>query len=107
MKLVELTSIVLAVNAAIDSHPTVVPIQDARDHIERGDVLDWLSASFDADVSFVSSRPKSVEEYSRRLRDLLGAYEGGERRKWGIENNGLNLILAWTNELIQQRDWTE
>jgi hypothetical protein len=33
---------------------------------------------------------------------MYGGYAGNERRKWGIENLGLCLLLAWTNEIIQQ-----
>jgi len=33
---------------------------------------------------------------------MYEGYAGNERRKWGIENLGLCLLLAWTNKIIQQ-----
>jgi hypothetical protein len=36
------------------------------------------------------------------LQRMCNAYSGDERKKWGVENSGLCLLLAWTNEIIQQ-----
>jgi hypothetical protein len=47
--------------------------------------------------------PASAEKINSELKSILGGYAGDERRKWGVENSGLCLLLAWTNELIQQR----
>jgi len=44
---------------------------------------------------------------NEKLNEILGGYQGKEPRKWGIENNGLCLLLAWTNELIQRRLWKD
>lgn len=38
----------------------------------------------------------------KRLQDFRDCHSGNEMRKWGIENSGLCLLLAWTNEMIQQ-----
>jgi hypothetical protein len=38
----------------------------------------------------------------RHLQSIYGGYAGQERRKWGIENKGLCLLVAWTMEIIQQ-----
>lgn len=107
MKLVELTILVLGINAAIDEHPSGATIEEAREHIRAGDILDWLKNDFGVDVSLIASRPTSAKEYVQGLQSLLGGYEGSERRKWGVSKNGLCLVLAWTNEMIQQRDWTD
>ena len=39
----------------------------------------------------------------RGLQDILGTYNGREHRKLGVENNGICLLIAWVNELVQQR----
>ena len=37
-----------------------------------------------------------------KLNDILAAQRGNERRKWGIENSGLCLLVAWANEIMQR-----
>jgi len=71
-------------------------------------VLDWLEKRFgtDMDLSLYRGRP-SAHEITKGLRQILGGYGGRERRKWGIENNGVCLLIAWVNELVQQRAWDE
>ncbi|QDE27997.1 hypothetical protein FIV45_12300 [Paremcibacter congregatus] len=34
--------------------------------------------------------------------ERMELYAGQHRRKWGVENNGLCLLLVWTNEIIQR-----
>ena len=40
--------------------------------------------------------------YVRHLQSIYGGYAGQERRKWGVENKGLCLLIAWTTEIIQR-----
>jgi len=40
--------------------------------------------------------------YVEHLQSLYDAYSGDENRKWGVQNKGLCLVLAWANEIIQQ-----
>ncbi len=42
-------------------------------------------------------------EIVARWKEICGAYGGKTAKKWGVEKSGLCLLLAWTNELIQQR----
>ena len=35
-------------------------------------------------------------EYGEQMANMHNAYSGDHRRKWGIENRGLCLLLAWT-----------
>lgn len=39
--------------------------------------------------------------YEEKMNQIYNAYAGDERRKWGVQNLGLCLVLAWTNEIIQ------
>ena len=39
--------------------------------------------------------------YGEQLKDIYAGYIGQERRKWGIENRGLCLLVAWTATIIQ------
>lgn len=107
-KLTALTFLVLQLNSAIDSrrHDDVT-ISDVYSWIENREVIPKLSEHIgdDIDVSLYGPDgpyPNFVEFYHDRLHALWGGYEGNHRRKWGVENSGLCLLLAWTNELIQQ-----
>jgi hypothetical protein len=54
------------------------------------------------DLSIYQSRP-SKDEISKQWQQIFGAYAGDENRRWGISHNGICLLLAWTNEIVQQR----
>ena len=41
------------------------------------------------------------------MNNIYGGYAGVERRKWGVENLGLCLVLAWTAEMITQGTYKE
>jgi hypothetical protein len=85
-----------------------VTIEQVEQHIESGDLFDWLNKEFKGhiDLSIYRGRP-SANEISQGLQEILGGYAGRERRKWGVENNGICLLVAWVNELIQQRAWKD
>ena len=105
MTLTNLTYIILELNAALDSgRYDHVPMSAASQHIKSRDVIPWLKR--EAPEIDLSLLPEEVaEEYEAALRDIYGGYGGGERRKWGVERRALCLLIAWTNELIQQRRW--
>jgi hypothetical protein len=105
MKLNNLTYIVLELNAALDTGKyDELQMQEASQHIQSGDVVQWLQSSVpDADLSLLAG--EAANEYQSALAEIYGAYAGNERRKWGVERRALCLLIAWTNELIQQRRW--
>lgn len=107
-KLTALTLLVLQLNSAIDSrrHDDVA-IDEVYSWIENKEVIPKLRERVgnDIDVSLYGPEgpyPNFVEFYHDRLHALWGGYGGNHRRKWGVENSGLSLLLAWTNEIIQQ-----
>lgn len=104
MKIVDLTLLILVLNAAIDKgHKT--DWEETQEHIEAGDIFSWLKTqNFSIDLSLYNGdRAHIAEEISQEWQNLYAGYAGSERRKWGVENNGLNLLLAWTNEIIQTK----
>jgi hypothetical protein len=102
VRLIDLTFLILGLNALIDGGG-VVSMEEAKDHIREGDVLEWLKLKFpELDIStLVGPDRTGGAEIVEGLQGLLGGYAGDERRKWGLQNNGLNLLLGWTNELVQ------
>lgn len=107
-KLTALTLLVLQLNSAIDSkrHEDIT-IDEVYGWIERREVLPKLAERVGDDIDLSLFGPQGpylrfAEFYHEQLHSLWGGYGGQHRRKWGIENSGLCLLLAWTNEIIQQ-----
>lgn len=113
MKVSALTLLILQVNSLIDSGKyNNITIKDIHQAIEEKRVLRFLQerAVSDIDLSLhLDSRAYGGFEtyYETQLENIYGGYAGAERRKWGVENSGLCLVLAWTNEIIQQGDGLE
>ena len=105
MKLHTLTYIIFEINTALDSGGyDDLPMQEVSQHIEAGDVVSWLKGRVpEADLSLLTEQ--SANEYQAGLADIYGGYAGNECHKWGVENRGLCLLIAWTAELIQQGSW--
>jgi hypothetical protein len=109
MTLIDLTLLMLGLNHLVDyNFHKDVSIEEAESHIESGDLFEWLDEKFSGhiDLSLHRGRP-AAQEITKGLQDLLGGYKGSERRKWGVAHNGICLLIAWVNELIQQRAWTD
>ncbi len=108
VKLTALTLLISEINHLIDTGKyTDIPISDIYDEIQRRNILRYLKekAGEDIDLSlFLEGKTyQGFEEfYSDHLEQLYNCYSGEERRKWGVENMGLCLLLAWTNAIIQQ-----
>lgn len=109
IRLTALTHLLLEINAASDTgrydHITIADVHNA---IERGKVLRFLQETCKRDIDLsllvTATDPEFEIWYEKRLQDIFGGYAGSERRKWGVESRGLCLLIAWTTELIQQRD---
>ena len=108
IKLTALTLIILELNHLIDSGKyDQITIEDAHKAIEQKCIIPFLTESTKGDSDFNlygADGPYAsfVEYYHEQMYQIYGGYAGNERRKWGIENLGLCLLLAWTNEIIQQ-----
>jgi hypothetical protein len=107
MRLTNLTYIILELNAAVDTGKyDDIPMSEVSQHIESGDLVEWLKSEVpEVDLSMLSGG--LADEYQSALADIHGGNGGRERRKWGVEKRALCLLIAWTNELIQQRQWKD
>lgn len=108
MKVSALTLLILHINSLIDSGKySEITIEDIHQAIEQKRVLRFIKerAGSDIDLSIHLDRSPygDFESYfESQLESIHGGYAGQERRKWGVEKSGLCLVLAWTNEIIQQ-----
>lgn len=106
--LTALTLLVLELNHLIDSRKyDDISIDDVYRWIEKEAILPSLEARTIGDAHlrlFGEDGPYSnfSSFYHDRMKCLARDYKGDHRKKWRVENLGLCLLLAWTNELIQQ-----
>ncbi len=108
VKLTAVTLLILVLTSLIDSKQYEdITIDEVYKWIRNETVIPSLSrrtkgradlSNYGADGPY----PNFARFYHDQMKRLYDAYGGDHRRKWGVENNGLCLLLAWTNELIQQ-----
>jgi hypothetical protein len=103
-----LTSLTFLANqlvAAIDlgAHATV---PEVKEHVAETDFFDWLQEHLrgQADLSLLSRPAKA--RIRRQLLDISRCYAGHERHLFGVERNGLLLLVSWVVEIVQRRDFT-
>lgn len=106
MNLHAITMIVRNLSILLDSgkHGNVT-IEDVHRHIEDGSILQFISGFEEArelQGALESDLWRGFDRfYTQSLQSIFYGYAGDERRKWGIQNSGICLLLAWTNEIIQ------
>lgn len=106
MKQVDLTFLILQLNSLLDTGKyDDITINEIYNHIDDGTILHFLENRCydDIDLSLYTDKVDDFQKpYVEHLQSLYDAYGGSHQRKWGVENNGLCLLLAWTNEILQQ-----
>jgi hypothetical protein len=111
MKLHHMIYLVSVLNQLVDGgHHTGVTIDEVEDRIEYGDLFPWLGKRFaDHHIDFHLSiyDRATLNEIENGLFDICAVNRGRERRKWGIEKNGICLLSSWVSELIQRRAWKD
>lgn len=108
MTLVDLTFLQFQLIALIDAgrHQDVT-FDDVYGAIDDDDLLGWMRSRFAShiDLSFYEGdRQASGREVQTAISRASEGIRGRERRKTGVEHNGLCLLLAFVTEAIQQRD---
>ena len=113
MKVSAFTLLILNINSLIDSGKySDISISDIHHAIEGKRVLRFLKERAGTDIDLSIHLDSTVcgdfeSYYEDQLMRIYDGYAGQERRKWGVENSGLCLVLAWTNEIIQQGEGLE
>jgi hypothetical protein len=108
-----LTLLILQLNSLLDTgRYDHITVEEVEGRIEDGSILRFLRerAGKDIDLSYhfeTTSYSNFERFYVTYLQSILNAYGGRESRKWGVQNRGLCLLIAWTNEILQQGSgWT-
>lgn len=103
-----ITAFLFEMNAAIDTGRYAdLSVEEVEDHIEDGDLLDFLRTRLGDDVDLSMIDDERATALTAWLFDILGGYKGRESRKWGVRNSGLCLLVAWAAELLQQKAWEQ
>lgn len=72
--------------------------QEVSDHIKDGSLFDWLKKDHGVDVSIITNADR--KEMLEFFESLYANVDSG--RKFGVENEGLNLLLAYCIEWFQE-----
>ena len=106
VKLTALTLLVLEINHLLDSKKfDDISIEEVYDWIKKEEILPSLykrtgGAIALSDYSDDGPYSNFSTFYHDQMKALYDAY-AGDHERWRVENSGLCLLLAWTNEIIQ------
>lgn len=85
-------------------------IRKVNEEMQEGRIIDYLSRKyddFDGMHFLIEESDKNSNIRKKAINMLLQEYScnfsGKEARKWGIENNGLCVLISWSVEMM--RDW--
>jgi hypothetical protein len=84
-------SLALTLNTLIDAGETAY-IDDVVQHLADGTLLTWLAERYDG-ASLGLFGQADLDAMLERFRQCHAASSG--QRMYGVENNGLSLMLAW------------
>jgi hypothetical protein len=101
----KLIYLISSLNHLVD-HGFDATIAEVKDHVEGGNLFAWLGRKFTGHIDLSPIGRDSEQEITAGLQDILGGYRGQERRKFGVENNGLCLLIEWVAELAR-RVWKD
>ena len=78
-----------------------VTLAEVKQHIEKGDVFEWLENKFGGAIQRIYREAPCAEELTKGLRECISGREG---KKLRVHNNGICLLIAYAIELIQRND---
>ena len=108
-RLSSLTFVGFYVTAALDhGKGSKVSFEEIYDGLERGTLLQDLNEKVPNTFDFSLFPPGSDEEKGivAVLQLASEGFRGRERRKSGVENSGLALLMACILEAIQRGEWS-
>jgi hypothetical protein len=104
MGLLDLTYFLMEINAALDTgHYEDVTIKEIVYHLDQGDIVEFLGQRLVGDVNlsyFEEDNEKSFE-LNNQLYKVFLANENQEYENFGVQNNGLCLLIAYITEIMQ------
>ena len=106
-KIVVLKSFLLEVIHLIDSGVTI-SVEELKGKIDSRNFISWLIEVANQENVTLNSLQHEDKMYLEELFDNYAYnYEGDEFSKWGIRNNGLNLLIAYGISELRELDKNE
>ena len=99
-KSTQYTFLCFELNSLLDRGQTLNP-GETWAHIEDGSLFDWLKETFKNDFDLSLYTAEELTELIEFLQSLVGL---NTRKKMGVENNGISILLALCVEGIQRLD---
>lgn len=101
MRFSSITFLIFMINGALDTgNYDAVTMREAKEHVERGDLFEWLKSTIeDADLSLFSA--EQLREINSVLQDVAGGLDGREMRKVSVERRGFCYLVALLVEVLQ------
>jgi hypothetical protein len=102
-KLTRMTYLLLEINSALDTGKyNDISIENIRNQAEQKKLVEYLKNKLGEDVDLSLLEPEDINELNNNFADISIALYNRERKKLGIENNGLCLIIGYLIVMIQQ-----
>jgi hypothetical protein len=92
------TFLAFEANAMLDRGRSL-DIDETREKLDGGDLIDWFAESFPGEVDMSLYGDDDKRETAHVLAKISGGVNS--RRKFGVENGGLQLIIALCLQAIQ------
>jgi hypothetical protein len=108
LRLSSLSYLAHEVNAAIDAGRGLdMAFDEVYDAVDQGRVIEFLTERLGETVDLSLLNPGDEQERALApvLQDVAASLRGRERRKTGVERNGLCLIMTFCLGAIQARFW--
>jgi len=97
--LLKFTSLSFDLNSLLDQKK-FIDIKKIEDHIESGNIFAFLKEKFGDEIDLSLYGEEDKKYLIEFFKNLLNAVD--PHRKFGVENNGITLLLAYCIEGIQE-----
>lgn len=80
-------------------------IRKVNEQMQNKTIVQYLTEKYKGEIDLsLFTGQRWEEEMNNLLCYFSECHAGNERRKWGIYNNGLCLLVSWCAEIL--RDWS-
>jgi len=109
--LIDICFLQFGLSHSLDRGEPTLSLADLKEGLKTDNLFEWLKVKgFTGDLSMFTGGD-GYGERGREMTALLleedGAFDGRERRKLGIEKNGIAYLMSLTIELVQSLKWSD
>lgn len=98
------TFLVIKMNQLLDNEELrdKLSFDQVRDEVAAGNIIQFLRDIFGDDIDLSLFNEKNESEFNKAMTEISLNLLDRESRKFGVQNNGLCLLVAYCVELIQE-----